>query len=87
METPKQQKPKNVPKKKLYSQKNDGPQILEGSERQVVLFYLTFHISRLYGKIARKNNSYKFLVGVSKIIWVRFQIAFSIELVDIALSG
>ena len=36
METPKQQKSKNAPKKKLYSQQTDGPQILEGSEGQVL---------------------------------------------------
>ena len=36
METPKQQKSKNAPKKKLYSQPADGPQILEGLEGQVL---------------------------------------------------
>ena len=35
-DTPKQQKPKNGPKKKLYTQQIDGPQILDGSESQVV---------------------------------------------------
>ena len=34
-ETPKQPKTKTAPKKKLYSQPNQGPQILEGSEGQV----------------------------------------------------
>ena len=53
----------------------------------LLLCYVISQISKLYGKIARKNESYKFLVGVSKIIWGCAQIAFTINYVDIEESA
>ena len=61
-DTPKQQKPKNAPKKKLYTQQTNGPQILDGSESQVLKSDFDF---RWMGVISGSCNSCRLEDGTS----------------------